>query len=160
MDNVNTDYELNVFSNSAGTIGQWYVDNVNEERRKDLSLLGDLGLIYGGVNGITKKTANRSGITVLGKYPNYENLAIEKGGNYFKVPDNIWNDLVKTGKADAANYKFLDRAILRNDKFILSDNPLDPSKNTGSFAKEIKYMQNRGYKVSSDGKTLIKEVNK
>ncbi len=49
---------------------------------------------------------------------------------------------------------------IKNNHYFYFYNPLDPSKNTGSFAKEIKYMQDRGYKVSPDGTTLIREVSK
>ena len=94
MDNVNTEYELNVFSNSAGTVGQWYVDNVNEERRKDLSLLGDLSIVYGGTKAITGNIADTllinlpktspvnipPGMRILGKNPYYIEFAESVGG--------------------------------------------------------------------------------
>jgi hypothetical protein len=55
-----------------------------------------------------------------------------------------------------ANVKFLDRAIARGDKIILSNKVTDISKVTGAFRKELNYLIEKGYKLSSDGLEMIK----
>lgn len=55
----------------------------------------------------------------------------------------------------AANVKFLDRAIARGDKIVLSN--LAVESEVGSiFNKEIEYMLNKRYQIAEDGMFLIK----
>ena len=56
----------------------------------------------------------------------------------------------------AANVKFLDRLIARGDKIVLSNRVTDINKVTGVFRKELDYLIDKGYKLSSDGLQLIK----
>jgi hypothetical protein len=56
----------------------------------------------------------------------------------------------------AANLKFLNRTIARGDKIILS-NPVKNINNVyGYFRKELDYLLSQGYRLSKDGKELIK----
>jgi hypothetical protein len=54
-----------------------------------------------------------------------------------------------------ANRKFLDRAILRNDKIILSNRVTNIKKVTGAFRKELEYMVGQGYRLNWTGSKLI-----
>lgn len=78
------------------------------------------------------QTATGKGTTVLGKFPQYINLADEIGANRFQVPTNVWNKMTPSEQW-IANQKFLDRAILRGDDFILSNKVLDIESVTGAF---------------------------
>ena len=54
----------------------------------------------------------------------------------------------------AANRRFLDRTIARGDEIILST-PLKDMPPTSVFAKELRYMRSKGFRVSEDGKKLL-----
>jgi hypothetical protein len=99
--------------------------------------------------------AAESGTTVLGKFPDYINLAGELGAKRFSIPTNIWNNM-SAAEQWAANTKFLDRMIARGDKIILSNPVLDINKVTGAFRKELDYMIGKGYRLNSGGTQLIK----
>lgn len=98
--------------------------------------------------------AMKSG-TVLGKYPDYINLAGELGAKRFNIPTDVWNKMSATEQW-AANVKFLDRAILRGDNFILSNAVKDINKVTGAFRKELDYLIDKGYKLNEAGTLLTK----
>jgi RHS repeat-associated protein len=106
---------------------------------------------------LTNVTANaaKQGKTVLGKFPDYLDLASELGAKRFNIPTNIWNKMT-SAEQWAANVKFLDRAIARGDKIILSNKVTDINKVTGAFRKELDYLIEKGYKLSSDGLEMIK----
>ncbi len=57
----------------------------------------------------------------------------------------------------AANQKFLDRAIERGTKFILSTK-YDLETMKGTFKKELEYLISKGYIPSKDGYTLSKRL--
>ncbi len=121
---------------------------------KEMGLFGfDLGttLFTGG----TGKAVTKAGTTVLGKFPKYLEVASELGANRFNIPGKIWKGMSAVEQW-AANRKFLDRAIARGDQILLSDPISDLSKVTGSLRKEIDYLISKGYKLSEDGKELIK----
>jgi hypothetical protein len=81
--------------------------------------------------------------------------------NYFQVPLKIWEQLDQKGLSWPANQKFLDRADMRGDKFIFTDNARDPIHSGSDFAKEINYMTGeKGYTLTPDGKGMFKGVNK
>ena len=109
-----------------------------------------------GVSGGMKliKVAAKGGVTVLGHYPSYTKLAGQLGAKRFNIPTNIWNKMTASQKW-AANQKFLDRMILRGDNIRLST-PLNQVKPGSFYQKELNYLFNKGYKVSSDGLWLIK----
>jgi hypothetical protein len=95
------------------------------------------------------------GVTVLGKYPNYINLASEIGAKRFNIPTNIWNKMTAADQW-IANVKFLDRAIERGDIIVLSNRVTNISNVTGSFRRELDYLISKGYKLSSNGLQMIK----
>lgn len=64
--------------------------------------------------------ATKTGTTVLGKYPDYVNLASELNARRFNIPTDIWNKMT-SAEQWTANVKFLDRTIARGDKIILSN---------------------------------------
>jgi hypothetical protein len=99
--------------------------------------------------------AATTGITVLGKYPDYLNLAEQLGARRFNVPTNIWNRM-SAAEQWTANTKFLDRTILRGDKIILSNPVSDINKVSGAFRQELDYLIGKGYRLSSAGTQLIK----
>jgi hypothetical protein len=55
----------------------------------------------------------------------------------------------------AANQKFLDRMILRGDNIRLATK-LNKVKPGSFFQKELNYLFDKGYKLSSDGLSLVK----
>ncbi len=117
-----------------------------------VKLIGDIPI----TNLDAVNVVGKSGTTVLGKFPNYINLANQLGANRFSIPKNIFNKMSPTQQWNA-NTKFLDRAILRNDDIFLSDSPLDLNKFNGAFKKEIEYMIEKGFKVNSMGTKLLNQ---
>ena len=97
----------------------------------------------------------KAGKTVLGKFPDYINLAGEIGANKFNIPTKIWNKMSKTEQW-RANKKFLDRMIERGDEIILSN----PIKNlddvSGVFRQELDYLIEQGYRLNDDGTEMIR----
>ena len=99
--------------------------------------------------------AAEGGVSVLGKYPDYINLAGELGAKRFSIPSNIWNKM-SAAEQWGANTKFLDRMIMRGDKIILSNPVLNINKVSGAFRKELDYMIGQGYRLNRGGTQLIK----
>jgi hypothetical protein len=122
---------------------------------------GAAGKVLGGAAKVSKvakpvaKVAAKRGATVLGKYPDYINLAGKLGAKRFNIPTNIWNKMT-TAEQWAANQKFLDRMILRGDKIVLSNRVTDINRVSGAFRKELDYLISKGYRLSSDGLQMIK----
>jgi hypothetical protein len=93
------------------------------------------------------------GKTVLGRYPRYVELSDELNARRFEIPIPVWNRMTPSEQW-AANQRFLDRTIARGDEVILAS-PIDDLPPTSSFAKELRYMRSKGYRVSEDGKKLL-----
>ena len=93
--------------------------------------------------------------TVIGKFPDYVKLSDERNARRFEVPLDAWNKMTEAEQW-AANQKFLDRAMARGDDIILATPITARTPPTGIYAREIEYMLSKGYKVSPDGKRLIK----
>ena len=108
-----------------------------------------------GIENVTGFAAKQEGITVLGKHPDYINLAGELGARRFNIPTNIWNKM-SAAEQWAANQKFLDRMILRGDKIVLSNRVTDINEVSGAFRKELDYLIDKGYRLSDDGLQMIK----
>jgi RHS repeat-associated protein len=98
--------------------------------------------------------AAKTGTTVLGHYPEYVKLAESIGARRFQIPTSVWNKM-SAAEQWTANTKFLDRMILRGDKIRLAT-PLNQVKPGSFFQKELNYLFDKGYKVSSDGLWLTK----
>ena len=99
--------------------------------------------------------AASAGKTVLGKYPDYIDLAEGLGARRFNVPTSIWNKMSKAEQW-AANKKFLDRAISRGDDIILSNPVKDINKVSGAFRQELDYLVEQGFHLSADGTRMIR----
>ncbi|HRT29095.1 MAG TPA: hypothetical protein P5527_04825 [Kiritimatiellia bacterium] len=99
--------------------------------------------------------AARSGKTVLGKYPDYINLAEDLGAKRFNIPARVWDKMSKAEQW-AANKKFLDRAISRGDDIILSNPVKDIDKVTGAFRQELDYLVEQGFHLNADGTRMIR----
>ena len=95
------------------------------------------------------------GKTVLGKFPDYMNLARDLGARRFSIPTNIWNKMT-SAEQWAANQKFLDRMIARGDDIILSNPVKSVSDATGWFGRELNYLVEQGFRLSSDGARMIR----
>jgi hypothetical protein len=79
------------------------------------------------------------------------------GVKRFNIPQDIWNKMTPEAQW-AASQKFLDRVIQRGDNVRLSVNAFSEEAKDGiSLQKEINYLQQRGYRISDDGWTLIKQ---
>lgn len=100
------------------------------------------------------KEAAKTGTSVLGHYPEYVKLAESLGARRFQIPTSVWNKM-SAAEQWTANTKFLDRMILRGDNIRLAT-PLNQVKPGSFFQKELNYLFDKGYKVSSDGLWLVK----
>jgi len=94
-----------------------------------------------------------TGTTVVGKFPDYVNKAKQLNASSFVIGGK-WDELAKDGYDPwKANQYFLDRIADLRQKVVLElgGKPLD-----GFTGKEVNYLtEQRGYKWSTDGKTLI-----
>ena len=106
-----------------------------------LGTLGELG------------AAENAGVSVLGPYPGYIDLANEMNANFFSIPMDQWNAMTEA-ELWAANRAFLNGAIARGDTFYLSApySTIDPDSYT---AMEISYLESQGYTLSPGGTQLI-----
>jgi len=95
-----------------------------------------------------------SGVSVIGHVEDgYVKLADGLGANRFHIPDAEWNAMSRAERW-AANQKFLDDAIARDDTFHLAT-PLDKVRPGSMFQSEINYLAEHGYRVSGDGGGLV-----
>ncbi len=99
--------------------------------------------------------AAKTGTSVLGKFPDYLELASELEAKRFDIPPNIWNKMTEAERW-VANTKFLDRMIARGDKIVLSNRVIDIKTVTGTFRKELDYLVGKGYRLSPDRFQMIK----
>ena len=92
-----------------------------------------------------------AGTYVIGKYPDYVNLAqqIEAQGfeaNIFNLPADEYKALQASGGADAANQAFLDSAI-KSGTIISSSYPSEAVAGD-SFGKELEYLTRQGIDIN------------
>jgi hypothetical protein len=95
-----------------------------------------------------------NGITVLGKVGHYEEFGQKIGARVFDIGE-IWTKF-STEEKWLVNKKFLDIGINRGDRFILSRKVTDIHQVDGFLRREIDYLYKKGYKLSLDGRELIK----
>jgi hypothetical protein len=95
-----------------------------------------------------------SDTVVLGHYPEYVNTAEQVGGRSFQVPEHVWESMTPEEQW-TANQKFLDRAIARGSDISLAT-PADAAREGSFFERELQYLESQGYKVSSDGRSMIR----
>ena len=115
---------------------------------------GVLGFGVGKALGAAWRAAT-TGQTVLGKFPDYVNLAEDLGANSFNMPGEIWGKMTKAEQW-AANKRFLEEVILRGDEILLSNPVKNLNEVTGSFRKELEYLMSKGFRLSEDGSRMIK----
>lgn len=138
------------------TIWEWISGKRNTLQKNNIPLIKSefsdiMTLLMGGA----EVKAVNEGIIVLGKYPEYVNLASKMKAKIFSIPVDVWNKMTKAEQW-AANTKFLDRAIARGDKILLSNRLTSISEATGYFKKELQYLSDRGYRLAKDGLSMIK----
>jgi RHS repeat-associated protein len=92
------------------------------------------------------------GVTVLGHYPAYTNMAEASGANYFNVPTAEWNAM-SSSEQWSMNQKSLDDAISRGDRFQLAT-PLDQVRPGSFYERELEYLQSKGYVPNATGTAL------
>lgn len=97
----------------------------------------------------------RRGQTVLGKFPDYLNLADDLGARRFNIPQDVWARMTKAEQW-TANRKFLDRMIRRGDDIILSNPVKNVNEVTGAFRQELDYLIQQGFRLSDDGTRLLR----
>jgi len=88
---------------------------------------------------------SNKGLTVLGKWVRapgeYIRVADEARGTYFSLSDEVRQALGSdAGLEWAVNREFLNQAITRGDRFLLSS-----SDRTGTYLKEITHILKQGY---------------
>ena len=98
-------------------------------------------------------SAVEPGITVLGHYPQYVELAQSLGANHFNLAPEVWEAMSPADRW-AANRAVLDAAAARGDEIRLAT-PL--REGPSIFRDELEYMSDTyGYEVSPDGTRLIR----
>jgi RHS repeat-associated protein len=117
------------------------------------SKIGTAATLMAGPAGAARNAAR--GITVLGKFPDYLNLAEKLSARRFNMPSAVWKTL-KPADQWAANRRFLDRAITRDDEFVLSNPVRNVDEVRGAFRQEIEYLIGRGYRLSEDGSRMTR----
>ncbi len=92
--------------------------------------------------------------TVLGNYPAYVKLADAINAKRFNIPTAVWNKMDDAQKW-GANQKFLDRMIARGDDIVLAT-PVNKVKPGSYYEKELRYLMEKGYRLSEDGTRLVR----
>ncbi len=118
-----------------------------------------IGLFVPGVTGLgaAVRIGNQAakGTAVIGKNPDYINLANKLGAKSFSMPAEVWNKMSKAEQWNA-NQKFLDRVIKRGDDIVLSNPVKNINDVSGIYRKELDYLMSKGLKLSDDGTRLVK----
>ena len=117
--------------------------------------LGESMAAKSGGQCIIKEGVQNNGKTVLGKFPDYLNFAEEIGAKRFNIPTKTWNKMTKAEQW-AANTKFLNRMIKRGDDVILSNPVKNLNDVSGAFRKELNYLIKKGFRLSKDGRKMIR----
>ena len=106
-------------------------------------------------SGGIKKCSNlyQNGVPTIGHYPEYVKLAKKINGKIFQMPSQIFDKMSKAEQW-AANKKFLDRAISRNEPFNLATK-LENMRPDSFYEEEVKYLLDKGYKLNEYGTMLL-----
>lgn len=103
---------------------------------------------------LTEFTDN--GITVLGKTGKYEAFGKRIGANIFEIKPALWKMLTQE-EWWIINKEFLDKAVLRGDRIVLSQKVTDINKVNGFLKRELDYLINeKNYRLSANGRELLK----
>ena len=100
-----------------------------------------------------KPATRNTGVTVLGRYPDYVDLSNEIMARRFEIPPEAWKAMMPEAQW-TANVKLLDRTIARGDTIVLSNNAHSVNP-ISYFVKEILYLQKKGYSIYADGFSMI-----
>jgi hypothetical protein len=93
------------------------------------------------------------GVTVLGRYPSYVKYAEATRANYFSI--GKLGNILPRAFVKWLNFRYLDLAVARGDRIILSQ-PFNPISDAGSWlADEIAYLHSRYGYVLVDGLTMV-----
>ena len=102
--------------------------------------------------------SQRQVVAVLGKFentPNFQRVAEHLGVKAFHIPRQIYNKMTPAEQW-AANQKMLDRAIARGGDFLFDKPIKDINSVTGGLRRELNYLSEKGFKLSSDGWSMTK----
>jgi len=122
-----------------------------------MSTVGGKALLGKEVKTVAVEEVASARTTVLGRHPTYLEKAKELNANNFNLPPEVWSKIKDNSeKVWEANKKFLDRAIARGDDIVLASDPYDVGNKGSYFIKEIDYLKNNGYKITDDGKKMVK----
>ena len=88
---------------------------------------------------------------MIGRYPDYTRLAAQKGWNALDVPDWAYRFAQKLpgGFWQWINRPFIEAAVLRGDRFLIS-NPTSSAAGS-TFELELEYLFQKGYNPAVTG---------
>lgn len=108
-----------------------------------------IGFLQQNINSAT------SGITVLGRYPRYKDVAQELKARVFNYPvDKVWSALSQSEQL-RLNIEFLNESIARGHQFVLRANAYSTPANS-AFHAEIQYLLSNGYRIVDEGWRMIR----
>jgi RHS repeat-associated protein len=102
--------------------------------------------------------SQRQVTAVLGKFentPNFQRVGEHLGVKSLNIPRHIY-DKMSPAQQWAANQKMLDRAIARGGDFLFDKPIKDINAVTGGLRKELNYLTQQGFRLSSDGWSMTK----
>ena len=93
------------------------------------------------------------GEIVIGRYPFYVAEAMPRQAKCFTLPVEVWNGMTEEQRWEA-NRRFPDEAVERGDEIALATSLEDAGH--GYFRKELAYLHSLAYRLSQDGKRLVR----
>lgn len=91
---------------------------------------------------------------VLGHYRAYVFTSAATNAKRFTIPTAVW-DKMTPDEQWKANQRFLDRAIRRGVPIQLAT-PAERMRKGSFYERELEYLRKRGYRVSADGKSMVR----
>ena len=95
-----------------------------------------------------------SGITVLGRYPRYIEVARALRSRLFSYPTEMWDKLSPVQQY-RLNMEFLRYAVSKGQDIILSANAYSAPENS-AFASEIRFLLANGYRIVNEGWKMVR----
>jgi len=99
-----------------------------------------------------------NGVVVIGHYPEYKELAIKLGVDYFQDNEACSNDHDDWNDCWGANVGWLQKQMNRGEVFRLATNPTAIRKGTG-LAREIEFLLSQGYRFYAMQRSPIEVLN-
>jgi hypothetical protein len=90
---------------------------------------------------------------VLGRFPQYLEIAKSIGARALQIPAATWEKMSKAQQW-IMNQRFPDQAIKAGEEFVLATPP-DAAPKGSFYAREIAYLLSRGYQLVEGGTRLI-----